>query len=374
MDKNNMQMEFKKFKYAIIGLGLIGGSIAKALNYRFGKLDISVIDNNPDSINTALKEGSITRGFTYINEYILDSDLIFLCTPVKHTIEYIEKLHKKTKPGTIITDVGSTKEEIIHFVNNLPDPPCFIGGHPMAGSEKAGYRFSSAHLFENAYYILTPSKSSGEYSIELMKKLVSEIGGIPIVMDSSVHDKAAAGISHVPHVIASALVNMVKKIDFPDGKMRMLAAGGFKDITRIASSNPELWQNIVISNKHYIKEILMAFAEEIKEFIEHLEFSNYKEILDFFSSAKDYRDSFDVMRRGLISPVYEITIDVADRPGVIGEIATILGNNNINIKNINVTHSREFEQGCIIISLPDNESLELSLKLLNSCGFKAYKR
>jgi len=369
-----MDMEFGKLKYTIIGLGLIGGSIVKALNYRFGKLDISVVDKNPDSINTALKEGSITRGFTYINEYVLDSDLIFLCTPVKHTIEYIEKLHKNTKSSTIITDVGSTKEEVIHYVNNLPEPPCFIGGHPMAGSEKTGYNYSSPHLFENAYYILTPSKNSGEYSVELMKKLVSEIGGIPIVMDSSVHDKAAAGISHVPHVIASALVNMVKRIDFPDGKMRMLAAGGFKDITRIASSNPDLWQNIVMSNKHYIKDILMTFIEELTEFVKYLEFSNSEEILNFFTTAKNFRDSFDVMRRGFITPVYEITIDVADRPGIIGEIATILGNNNINIKNINVSHSREFEQGCIIISLPDSESVELSLKLLNSSGYKAYKR
>jgi prephenate dehydrogenase len=370
----NMNIDFCKIKYAVVGLGLIGGSIVKALNHRFGALDITAIDNNPGSIKAALEDSNITRGFTYMNDYVWDADLIFLCTPIKYTINYIEQLHNKIKPGTIITDVGSTKEEIIYYVNSLPYPPCFIGGHPMAGSEKAGYEASSPHLFENAYYILTPSKNSGQYSIELMKNLVIEIGGLPLVMDSSIHDRAAAGISHVPHVIASALVNMIKQIDFPDGIMRMLAAGGFKDITRIASSNPGLWQNIALSNKHYIRNILVKFMEELKEFIRYLDLSDSKEILDFFASAKDYRDSFDMRRHGFISPVYEITIDVADKPGVIGKIATILGNNNINIKNINVSNSREFEQGCIIISLPDGKSVDLSLELLNSNGYKAFKR
>lgn len=369
-----MNVEFKKIKYAIIGLGLIGGSIAKALNHRFGTLDITAFDKNSDYINAAMESGNITRGFTAINRHLFEADLIILCTPVKNTIEYLKKIYSKIKPGAIITDVGSTKEEIISCINNLPDPPCFIGGHPMAGSEKFGYYSSSPHLFENAYYILTPSRNADEDSIRLLSNLISEIGGLPVVMSSSIHDKAVAGISHVPHVIASALVNMIKHIDFSDGKMHMLAAGGFKDITRIASSSPDVWQSIVMSNKSYIKEILLTFIEELMEFINYMDIAAGDQILKFFTSAKDYRDSFDTIRKGLISPIFEITVDVADRPGIIGEIATILGSNGINIKNISVSNSREFEQGCIIISLPDSYSVDLSLKLLNSRGYKAYKK
>jgi len=369
-----MNINFKKIKYAVIGLGLIGGSIVKALNHRFGTLDITVVDKNLHSINDALEDGNITRGFTNINEDVLSADLIFLCTPVKNTIDCINELYLKTKPESIITDVGSTKEEIVAYIDKLSSPPYFIGGHPMAGSERMGYSYSSPHLFENAYYILTPSRNSNEYSIELMKNLINEIGGIPLVVDASIHDKVTAGISHVPHIIASALVNMIKQIDLPDGKMRMLAAGGFKDITRIASSNPDMWQNVVMSNKFYIKEILMIFIEHLNKFIKCINQTGENEIIDFFKSAKDYRDSFAIDRRGLISPIYEITVDVADQPGIIGEIATILGNNNINIKNINVSNSREFEQGCITISLPDNESIDEALCLLNSNGYKAYKR
>ena len=129
-------------KFAIIGLGLIGGSLAKALRQRLNIRGIAAVDTNRESLNQALKDGNISRCFTEVNEYILNSDVIFICTPVKVAIEYIESLYKKTKPGCIVTDVGSTKGEIISYINNLSDPPCFIGGHPMAGTEKTGYASS----------------------------------------------------------------------------------------------------------------------------------------------------------------------------------------------------------------------------------------
>jgi len=361
-------------KFSIIGLGLIGGSLAKALRQRLKVQDITAIDRNMDSLCQALEDGSITRYFTEVNEYVWNSDIIFLCTPVKFTIEYIKVLHKKIKPGCIITDVGSTKAEIINYIGSLPDPPCFIGGHPMAGTEKTGYSSSYSHLFENAYYILTPSKSTNSESLGLMTELVKCVGGIPAVIDAQVHDRATAGISHIPHIIASALVNLVNEIDYPDGKMQMLAAGGFKDITRIASSNPEIWQNIILSNKNQIEDILHVFINNLSNILRCIKEGREKEIYHFFESAKNFRNIFAEGKKGPISPIYQLTVDVVDRPGIIGEIATILGKNNINIKNINVSHSREFEQGCLIISLPDDKSINSAFNLLYSAGYKVYKR
>ncbi|NSW91948.1 MAG: prephenate dehydrogenase [Firmicutes bacterium] len=361
-------------KFSIIGLGLIGGSLARAFCQRLNIQDITAVDKNTDSINQALKDGNISRGFTEVNEYVWNSDVIFICTPVKSTIEYIKKLYKKTKPRCIVTDVGSTKSEIISYINNLSDPPCFIGGHPMAGTEKTGYASSFSHLFENAYYVLTPSKSTSDESLSFMIELIKGIGGIPVVVDALVHDRATAGISHVPHIIASALVNLIKEIDFPDGKMQMLAAGGFKDITRIASSNPEMWQSIILSNKQQVEDILNVFISNLSNILQCIKEEREKEIYSFFESAKNYRNTFAEGKKGPISPVYQLTVDVVDKPGIIGEIATILGKNNINIKNINVSHSREFEQGCLIISLHDNESLNSAFNLLYAAGYKVYKR
>jgi len=360
-------------KVSIIGLGLIGGSLAKALHERLGITDITAVNRSVESINQAVKDRCISRGFSEINEYVLDSDIIFICTPVKNTLAYLNMLAGNVKPGCIITDVGSTKGEIIKFVNSMPSPPCFIGGHPMAGTEKTGYSAGFSHLFENAYYILTPAKSATSAAVECLEELIKGIGGIPVILDAEEHDKITGSVSHVPHVIASALVNMVKNSDSPDCKMQMLAAGGFKDITRIASSSPEIWESIVLSNKEKIGEILDDFIEMLHSFKDLMESGNSSQIYEFFEQARAYRSLFPSVSKGLLVPVFEIIVDVVDKPGIIGRIASILGNNNINIKNINVSNSREFEQGCLIITLPDAESANIAFDLLGNSGYKVYK-
>jgi prephenate dehydrogenase len=366
------QYDFGKLKVTIIGLGLIGGSLARALNERLGIQDITAINRSMESVNKAVLDGCVKRGFNELNEYVWESDIIFICTPVKRAIDYIETISKNAKPGCIITDVGSTKQEIIEYINSMNNPPCFIGGHPMAGTEKTGYSSGFVHLFENAFYILSPSKSSTNEAIALLYNIVEGIGALPVVLDACEHDKITGCISHVPHIIASALVNMVKCSDTPDGKMQLLAAGGFRDITRIASSSPEMWENIVLSNKKQIEGILDDYVKVIYMFKENLQNEDSDKILTFFESAKKYRDSFSTANKGLIAPQYELIVDVVDKPGIIGEIATILGSNGVNIKNINVSNSREFEQGCLRITLPDSDSAKIAFDLLQKRGYKVY--
>jgi len=359
-------------KVTIIGLGLIGGSLARVLKERVGVSEIIAINRSLAPIKQALEDGTISHGFTDLDEYIWDSDIIFICTPVKCSIEYIDILSKNVKRDCIITDVGSTKAEIIDYINDMQKPPLFIGGHPMAGTEKTGYSSGFVHLFENAYYILSPSKTTDAASMELMIQLTKSIGAIPVVLDAQVHDRITGSISHVPHVIASALVNMVKELDSPTGEMQLLAAGGFKDITRIASSSPEMWENIISSNNEQIIQILDAFVKQLESFKDYVKNSESDRIYDFFNSAKSYRDSFSDNKKGLLDPQYQIVVDVVDKPGIIGEIATILGTNNINIKNVNVSNNREFEQGCLKITLSDSQSANIAFDLLTDKGYKVY--
>lgn len=363
----------KDKKITIIGLGLIGGSLARAFNERLGISNITAVTRNMDSVHQAVKDGSIARGFTELNEYVWDSDIIFICTPVKRAIEYIDSLAKKVKKDCIITDVGSTKAEIIEYINTIPDPPLFIGGHPMAGTEQTGYTAGFTHLFENAYYILSPSKTTTETSLKLLTGMVKGIGAIPVTLDAHQHDMITGCISHVPHIIASALVNMVKEADTPDAKMQMLAAGGFKDITRIASSSPEMWENILLSNRHQIGKILDSYIEILGRVKHYIKDDDSQSVYDFFNAAKIYRDSFSNQNNGLIQPTCEIIVDVIDQPGIIGEIATILGHNSVNIKNINVSNNREFEQGCLRITLPDSEHVNTAYNLLSEKGYKVYR-
>jgi len=363
----------KDKKITIIGLGLIGGSLARALRERMGISDITAVGRNMQPLQQAVLDGTISRCFNDLNEYVYNSDIVFICTPVKKALDYIDSLAGKIKPGCIITDVGSTKSEIVEYINKMEQPPCFIGGHPMAGTEKTGYAAGFSHLFENAYYILTPAKSTTCDAVDTLTAIIKGIGGIPVLLDCEEHDRVTGCISHIPHIIASALVNMVKEQDSPDKKMQMLAAGGFKDITRIASSSPEMWENIVMSNKKQIGGILDVYVELIEKFKRYMENDDANGIYGFFESSRDYRNSFSNIKKGLINPVYEIVVDVVDKPGIIGKIATILGNNGVNIKNINVSNNREFEQGCLRITLPDTAGQETAYRLLVESGYRAYK-
>lgn len=357
----------------IIGMGLIGGSLAKALHKKLGFDNITAVDADALALELALEEGTIARGFPTLDSSVYNSDIIFICTPVKQALSYINELAPHLPERCIITDVCSTKGEIVHHVEAMPRPPCFIGGHPMAGTEKSGYANSFGHLFENAYYVLTPCSSTSPEALDTLIGIVEDIGAIPIVMTVREHDRSTGGISHLPHVIAAALVNLVKMLDSGSGKMQTLAAGGFRDITRIASSNPKMWENIVSSNKVQIIELLTLFVKSLEDFTVTLENDDSEAIYHFFAGARHFRDSISAQNTGLIQPIYSLIVDVQDKPGIIGEIATILGNHNINIKNIHVTNSREFEQGCLIIALPDTASVNIAFDLLVNTGYKVYK-
>jgi len=359
-------------KVTVIGLGLIGGSLIKALYERVGIRDITAVNRSMPPIEQALKDGFISRGFTECNEHVFNSDIIFICTPVKPTLAFIDELSGKVKPDCIVTDVCSTKTEIIDHINKMVSPPVFIGGHPMAGTEKTGYKEGFSHLFENAYYILSKSNTTTNSALETMLLILNLIGAIPIILDAGEHDKITAAISHAPHIIAASLVNLVREQDSSDGIMQMLAAGGFKDITRIASSSPEMWENITLSNKTQIIDAITKYIDLLQEFTKYVANNDSEKILKFLDDARKYRDSFSVSNKGLISPSCDLIIDVMDKPGIIGEITTLLGENNINIKNINVSNSREFEQGCLKVTLTDFESVKIAFDILANKDYKVY--
>ena len=232
----------KNITCGFIGLGLIGGSIAKALRSAYPNCRIIAYDIKKEAILQALDEGIVTVSADAIDESFSDCNYIFLCAPVSHNDENLLKVKEYLSSDCLLTDVGSVKSDIHKRIDELGLNHCFIGGHPMAGSERTGYINSKALLLENAYYVLTPTKEVPEDKLNAYRDLVSSLGAIPLVLDYSRHDFITAAVSHLPHVIAASLVNLIKQSDSEDGLMKMIAAGGFKDITRIASSSPAMWQ------------------------------------------------------------------------------------------------------------------------------------
>lgn len=359
-------------KVGIIGLGLIGGSLAKAFRARTDVKKIVAMNRNEDVLIIAKQEGVIDEYTTSIDNTFEGCDIIFICTPVDKICWYAEKLVPFIDKNCVITDVGSTKETIYNDIEKLKDNFLFIGGHPMTGSEKFRYQASKEHLFENAYYILTPANNVPEKKVIELKETVEKMGAISVIISPKKHDHIVAAISHVPHVVASSLVNMVKKLDSDDGYMHTLAAGGFKDITRIASSSPEMWQSICIENKTEILSVLDSLQTILNDFKIQLLSDKNDGIYDYFDSARIYRDTFTGSTGSKLMKHFEINVDMQDKPGGIAVISVILSSNKINIKNMNIINNREHEPGVLNIFFESEESRQMAVKLLRGMNYEVF--
>lgn len=343
-----------KFTCGFIGLGLIGGSLAKAIHNKLPEAYLIAYDTNASSLELALKEGVIQETCSHIGEAFEACNYIFLCAPVSHNDENLLAIKKHLSPDAILTDVGSVKTGIHEHIASMEMENQFIGGHPMTGSERFGYANSKAALFENAYYILTPTDKTPMEKISAYQTLVQTIGAIPLVLPYSQHDYVTAAISHLPHVIAASLVNLVKDADSKEGIMKMIAAGGFKDITRIASSSPVMWQQICLTNTENISALLKQYIQSLTLFQETLDAGDASLLYQFFDSARAYRESFIDASSGPIKTEYVITVDIADKPGSIAAIASLFASHDISIKNIGINHNRELAEGALRIEFYDD--------------------
>lgn len=357
-----------------IGLGLIGGSIAKAIHKYYPDWPIIAYNRNPEVTKQALQEGIIQGVASDVDASFSNCDIIFLCAPVATNAAYLSKLKEIKKDGCLITDVGSVKTEMHEAVQTSGLSHCFIGGHPMAGSEKNGYVNSSYRLIENAYYILTPSEEVELPVLVEYSELVRTLGAIPMILSYEEHDYITAAISHLPHVIASTLVNLVEQLDNEEEHMKTIAAGGFKDITRIASSSPVVWQQICTTNSRNISKVLDAYIRSLIQFRVEIDNHNSDQLYHLFDEAREYRNSLPISSSGPIKKAFDIYVDLADEAGGIAAIATLLATNGINIKNIGIIHNREFEEGVLRIEFYDEESSVRSAKLLRARNYVVTER
>ena len=367
MNANHMTIGF-------IGLGLIGGSIAKTIRRIHPDSIIYGFDTNTDSLKAAKEDGTLNQYFETLDSTFSSCDIIFLCAPVEYNIEYLKYLKNVISDDCIITDAGSVKGPIHKAVEELGMDHCFIGGHPMAGSEQSGFEHSSDHLLENAYYILTPGGQVPLEKLTEFSELIDSLGSIPMVLTAEEHDFITAGVSHLPHIIASSLVNLINKLDNEAEYMKTIAAGGFRDITRIASSSPVMWEQICIENHENISSVLDEYIRMLIQIRCSIDNQEASYLYDMFARSRDYRDSIDDSSSGLINKTYMLYIDIVDEAGGIATIATILAMEGISIKNIGIIHNREFEQGVLKIEFYEQNALEKGCALLKKRNYIVYKR
>jgi len=298
-------------KIAVVGIGLIGGSLAAAFKKSEPGLKITAVDRSAESIKKAEKIGIIDQGFTEIKDNLKDQDLIFIAVPVAAIPAVIREINEGSSARQLIVDAGSTKKEIMLQAAEIlkESQKIFIGGHPMAGSHKSGIDWHDPKLFEGAPFILCPRLKGGnqlsenslkalnqvsesDLEIELLdalKALIEKIGARVHIISAAEHDRCTAYLSHLPHLLSSALVNLSEQQNF-ESEFFELSGSGYRDMTRIAGSSPKLWQDIILSNRSNLAELISDYILELKELQSDLENNEQNKVYEFLARAADIKN------------------------------------------------------------------------------------
>ena len=288
----NGESDFKKI--TIIGVGLIGGSFGLALKKKKPSFKIVGVDKQ-EVIKKAIARGAIDEGTVNLEEGIEEADVVIIATPIKTILDLLPKISPFLKKGCLVTDTGSTKVKIIEKANQiLPQDVHFIGGHPMAGSEKYGIDSADSHLFQEKTYILTLTNKSNLVAIEKIFLIIRMIDAKRLILDPLDHDRIVGAVSHLPQIMAVSLINMINILTQEENNNNYFKAigGGFKDMTRIALSPSKIWEDICDTNKEAILEMIQKFKEYLN-LIEDKLINEPEALKEEFQKARRLRDSIE---------------------------------------------------------------------------------
>ncbi len=367
--------EYERFRQVlIVGVGLIGGSLGLALKKKGFPGRIIGVDE-PHVLEKALRRHAVDDPFPTdrLAEAAADADLVVLCTPIAEILSLLQTIGGYLKTGALVTDVGSIKRKIVETANiHMPAQCDFIGGHPMAGAEVRGIDGADPFLFENAAWVLTPGRPVEEGKRRALGELLELIGAKVLLLQPRLHDEIAAAVSHLPQMAAVALMNLVASRQKESPFFLKMAAGGFRDMTRIASSPFGIWRDICSANADQIESFIDAYIEELRHVKTILH--DPKAMEKYFNQAAGNRLSIPTDTKGFLKPQYEISVAVEDKPGVLAKVAAILAEHQINIKDIEVLKIREDEGGTFRVAFGERADQERALELLAAAGFECRKR
>ena len=344
----------------IVGLGLIGASMALGIKRDHPDYEILGYNRSKPSRDIALERGMIDRATDDFASFAPLADIIILTLPIKQTIAFIQELASLgLKEGVIISDAGSTKSAIVATAEKyFADKSVrFVGAHPMAGSHKTGAASADVNLFENAYYIFTPSSLTTSDTLEEMRDLLSGLHARFIEIDAEEHDKVTSQVSHFPHILASGLMEQTALYAREHELAGRFAAGGFRDMTRIAESEPGMWTSILLSNRETIIERIEDFKGRLDEISQAIRDEDESQIWNFFNQAREQRQAMEIHKRGGVDSSYDLFVDIPDEEDVILRILELLrGTSLVNI-HIN-EENREDIHGILQISFKNAQDLE----------------
>lgn len=360
----------KTDKIAIIGIGLIGGSLGLSFKQFSNPPKITGIARKQETIDKAIDIGAIDDGTTSFEDGVKDADIVFIATPVGSIVDIAKKIIPYLKQKAIITDVGSTKATLVREIEEaIPANIYFIGGHPMAGSEQTGVEAATPFLFKNSYYILTPTQKTNNEAFSCLHSLLARTGAYVLAVDAEKHDSTVATISHLPHFAAASLVNVAQSRMNENENLIKLAAGGFKDMTRIAIGSPEIWLDIAFENSAAILEALNAYKKEIEKIYDFIKNRDKEGLTQRLNEAREKRSALQrVLHKEPLGPC-KLNIAVEDKPGIISDVTVTIGQLGVNIENIEIFYTPQSRLGILEITIMGEETAQKAASVLLKKGY-----
>lgn len=357
-------------RIGIVGTGLIGGSLGLALREEGVAEGVLGCDADPAMLEAALQGGAVSEAVEDAAQLAAACDLVFVAVPVRSIPDVLAEMAPHLGPGTTLSDVGSVKGPVVEAAHSLLPPHShFIGGHPLAGSEQKGVGFADPHLFRDAYYVLTPAPDCDADAYSRLHTLLASLGARVIAMDPLQHDRAVSVISHLPHVMAMALMNLAlqRAEEYP---LLRLAAGGFRDMTRIAASDAGLWLDILMENREAVRESLQECVSAMQRIGGLLEEGCEEELVRWMENASAGRQNLAPALRDSLAGFYSVVLAVDDRPGVISDVTLAVGEMGINIEDIELVHPLESGQGILRLSISGEEAALRAAGALRARGYR----
>lgn len=351
---------------AIIGTGMIGGSLGLALRGARPGLEVVGFDRDPVAGQGALDRGAVTRVAESLKDAVRAAGMAVLCAPVDRIPATLAEIGAYTEPGAVVTDVGSAKEIVVAAGESaLADR--FVGGHPMAGSERHGIEAADPDLFDDARWVLTPTAATSARAYGAVAEMVTWVGATPVALDPRTHDALVARLSHVPQLAASAMVDLA--MGAGDGAALLgLAGRGFRDVTRIAASNPELWVAIVRANQKAVLDGLGSYRTRLEGVAALIRERRWTELEGWFAAARRARlEAF--AKPSLEGATVTLSLMIPDRPGVLAEVTTAAGELGANIEDLRIDHSTEGGRGRLELLVSGAAAADLLAAQLRGLGY-----
>ena len=337
-------------RVAVVGTGLIGTSIAMAA-LRAG-CEVAGFDADPDVLDRAARRAGGLRPASSLEACVAEATVVVIATPVPVTASVVAAT-LEANPITIVTDVASVKSHVVREVEHLSSIEAssrFIGGHPMGGSERSGPEWASASVVDGAVWVLTPPSDAAAVGVERLSVWVTSMGAKPVVMDPARHDRLVAIVSHLPQVASTVLMGLAATEEAGEPDILLLAAGGFRDLTRLAASSPELWSEILVANRDAIGEAIDLYATRLSELRELVLGSDGGGVERTFADAKRARLALSAKPQ-VKTGVAVLQVPVPDRPGALADLTAALGSASVNIEDLQIVHSPEGGRGTVHLTV-----------------------